>query len=63
MAEWPIDFRTSCQKEGDGSMTVLLHVSGLPDLDAANKVSIWMRDIIRENAHRIGRRGEPPVQQ
>lgn len=63
MAEWPIDFRTSCQTEPDGSLTVLLHVSGLPDVDAANKVSRWMRDIIRENAHMIGRRGEPPVAQ
>jgi hypothetical protein len=60
MAEYPIDFKTSCQKEADGSLTMLLHVSGLPDLDAANKVSLWMRDIIRENAHKIGRRGEAP---
>lgn len=63
MAEWPIDFRTSCQQEEDGSMTILLHVSGLPDVDAANMVSRWMQTIVRENAHRIGRRGEPPVSQ
>ena len=63
MSECPIDFRTSCQEAKDGSLTVLLHVSGLPDVNAANKVSLWMRDIIRENAHKIGRRGEPPTQQ
>ena len=63
MAEWPIDFRTSCQNEADGSLTVLLHVSGLPDVDAANTVSKWMQAIIQENAHRIGRRGEPPKSQ
>lgn len=61
MAEWPIDFRASCQQEGDGSLTVLVHVSGLPDVDAANRVSAWMRTIIQENAHKIGRRDEPPA--
>lgn len=63
MAEFPIDFRISCQQESDGSLTVLLHVSGLPDVDAANMASKWMQTIIRENAHRIGRRGEPPTSQ
>ena len=60
MAEWPIDFRTSCQTEADGSLTVLLHVSGLPDVAAANMVSKWMQVIIQENAHRIGRRSVAP---
>lgn len=63
MAEYPIDFRTSCHEEKDGTLTMLLHVSGLPDLDAANRVSLWMRDMIRENAHKIGRRDAPPTQQ
>ncbi len=61
MAEWPIDFRASCQTETDGSLTVLVYVSGLPDVDAANMVSRWMQKIIQENAHKIGRRGETPA--
>jgi hypothetical protein len=63
MAEIPIDFRASCQKEQDGSLTVLIHVSGLPDVDAANMVSKWMRGIIQQNAHMIGRRDAPPTTQ
>lgn len=63
MAEYAIDFGTSCKQEQDGSVTVSIHVSGLPDVAAANRVSLWMRDIIRENAHRIGRRGEVPTKQ
>jgi hypothetical protein len=62
MAEHPIDFRASCQQEADGSLTVLVHVSGLPDVDAANRVSKWMQGIIQENAHKIGRRDTPPGQ-
>lgn len=63
MVEIPVDFRAACQQETDGSLTVLVHVSGLPDMDAANMVSRWLRDIIRENAHKIGRRAETPTQQ
>jgi len=40
-------FKPPATKQEDGSLTVTLQCSGLPDLDAANKVSLWMRDIIR----------------
>lgn len=62
MAEYPIDFRASCQTEADGSLTIILHISGLPDVDAANKVSGWMRETIQKNAHQIGRRDTAPAQ-
>ena len=60
MGEVPIDFRASCQQESDGSLTVSVHVSGLPDVDAANMVSRWLREIIKQNAHKIGRRETAP---
>lgn len=63
MGEVPIDFRASCLKEQDGSLTVLVHVSGLPDVDAANMVSRWLQEIIQQNAHKIGRRGAVPEMQ
>lgn len=63
MAEYPIDFRASCQQEKDGSLTVIVHISGLPDVDAANMVSRWMREIIQQNAHEIGRREAAPATQ
>lgn len=56
MAEYPIDFHATCRQEVDGSLTVNVQISGLPDVDAANKVSGWMRGIIQQHGHEIGRR-------
>lgn len=56
MAEYAIDFHASCRQEQDGSLTVSVQISGLPDVHAANKVSHWMRGIIQKHAHEIGRR-------
>ena len=58
MTEYAIDFNATCREETDGSKTVTVTISGLPDVDAANMVSRWMRSIIQENAHKIGRREE-----
>lgn len=63
MTEYPIDLRSSCRQEADGSLTVTVTISGLPDVGTANKVSNWMRDIIQKNAHEIGRRAAAPVEQ
>lgn len=63
MSEVAVDFRASCQQEQDGSLTVLVHISGLPDVDSANMVSRWMREIIQQNAHKIGRRDTAPAVQ
>lgn len=63
MAEYPIDFSPSCRQEKDGSLTVIVQITGIPDMEMANKVSNWMRDCIRENAHKIGRRAEAPARQ
>lgn len=60
MTEHPIDLRSSHRQEDDGSHTVMLTISGLPSLDASNRVSMWLRDAIRENAHKIGRRDPNP---
>lgn len=58
MAEYAIDFNATCREETDGSRTVTVTVSGLPDVYAANLVSRWMQKIIQVNAHMIGRREE-----
>lgn len=60
---YAIDLRSSCREESDGSKTVVVEISGLPDMDQANKVSDWMRELIRENAHKIGRLLSPGVTQ
>jgi hypothetical protein len=54
-AEKAIDLRSYHKEEADGSHTVTLEISGLPSLDYANRVSKWMRALIRENASQIGR--------
>jgi hypothetical protein len=50
----PIDLRSAHRVETDGTHTVTVEITGLPSIDAANRVSLWMRDNIRENAHKIG---------
>jgi hypothetical protein len=60
MAEIPIDLRSSHRVEDDGSHTVMVCITGLPSMDAANRVSLWMRDAIRDNAHKIGWRDPNP---
>jgi hypothetical protein len=60
----PIDLVSSHQIEEDGSHTVMLTISGLPSLEASNRVSMWLRDAIRENANKIGWRDpQPPTHQ
>jgi hypothetical protein len=60
MAETVIDLQASHQQEADGSHTVTVTISGLPTLGLAQSVSDWMRDIIRANAHQIGRLDPKP---
>jgi len=55
MAEIPIDLRSSHRVEADGTHSVMVTISGLPSLNTANFVSMWIRDAIRGNAHKIGR--------
>lgn len=55
MAETAIDLRSSHRIEADGSHTVTVTISGLPSLEVANKFSLFVRDSIRENAHKVGR--------
>lgn len=49
-----IDLRSYHQEMEDGGHTVTVEISGLRSLDQANRVSLWIRDIIRANAHQIG---------
>lgn len=49
-----IDLQSSHRIEADGSHTVLVQISGIPDMEWSNRVSLWVRDAIRENAHKIG---------
>lgn len=60
MPEIPIDLRSSHRVEQDGSHTVMVTISGLPDINVANRVSAWMQEAIRDNAHKIGRRDPNP---
>ena len=55
MAETAIDLKSSYRVEADGSHTVVVEIMGLPSMQWANGVSLWVRDMIRENAHKIGR--------
>ena len=63
MAEHPIDLVSSHQQEADGSHTVTLTISGLPTMPWAQKVSDWLRDMVREHANEIGRLGKVPSRQ
>ena len=63
MTEAAIDLRSSHRVEEDGSHTVLVQISGLPSLEWANGVSLWIRDAIRDNAHKIGRLDPNPQKQ
>jgi hypothetical protein len=61
MAETAIDFRSGHRAEPDGTHTVTIEISGLTSLVMAQGVSNWMRNLIRENAHKIGRlESRPP---
>lgn len=62
MGEIPIDLRSSHRVEADGSHTVIVTISGLPDIDTAQRINLWMRDAIRDNAHKIGRQDPNPPQ-
>lgn len=55
MAEIAIDLRSYHRQEADGSHTVTVEISGLPSMDEANRVSLWMRDMIRTGSNQIGR--------
>jgi len=59
MAEIPIDLHSSHREEADGSHTVMVQISGIPSLGMAQGVSDWMRDLVRANAHQIGRLAQP----
>ena len=55
MADTAIDLRSSHREENDGSHTVMITMSGIPSVEMAQEVSNWMRDLVRANAHQIGR--------
>lgn len=55
MAETLIDLRSYHSVADDGTHTVTVEISGLPSLDQANRVSMWMREMIRSGANQIGR--------
>ena len=60
MPETTIDLRSYHKEEADGSHTVTVEISGLPDMAYANRVSNWMRGLIRENADQLGRLDQNP---
>ena len=59
MAQTAIDIGSSHRVEADGTHTVMVQISGLPNIAMANKVSNWMHSLVRENAQQIGRLAEP----
>lgn len=49
-----IDLRSSHRQEADGTHTVTVTISGMPTLEWAQRVSDWMRGLVRANADQIG---------
>jgi hypothetical protein len=49
-----IDIRSSHRLEQDDSHTVMLTISGIPSMGAANWINAWLQKAIREHAHEIG---------
>lgn len=62
MAEIAMDLRSSHRAEPDGTHTVTVEMTGLPTIEMAQGVSNWMRDLVRANAHKIGRLEAKPQQ-
>lgn len=60
MAQAAIDLASSHRQEEDGSHTVMVTVSGIPTLEWSQRVSDWLRDLVRANAHQIGQLVTPP---
>lgn len=54
MAQAAIDLRSSHRQEADGTHTVTVVISGMPTLAWAQRVSDWLRDLVRRNAAQIG---------
>lgn len=65
MASYDVHIAADCYEELDGSLTVVVEISGLPDVDAANKISDWLKKIIKDNANTIGlwSEGDPEVRE
>ena len=56
----PIDLNASLRQESDESYTIVVEISGIPSIAAANRVSEWLRAAIRENADELGELDTPP---
>lgn len=50
-----IDMRSSHREETDGTHTVTVQISGIPNLQLANRISHWVQDLLQKNANQIGR--------
>jgi hypothetical protein len=60
VAEIAIDLRSSHRKEANGTHTVIIQISGMPTIEMAQGLADWVRDLVRANAHKIGRLEVPP---
>jgi hypothetical protein len=58
----PLSMNAGLRLESDKSYTIVVEISGIPDIEAANRVSTWLRATIRENADVLGRPDTPPSQ-
>jgi hypothetical protein len=58
----PLTMNASLRQEPDESYTIVVEVSGIPDIATANRVSTWLRTSIRENAATLAQTDKPPSQ-
>jgi hypothetical protein len=58
----PLSMNAGLRLEPDKSYTIVVEISGIPDIEAANRVSAWLRSAIRENAAELSRPDAPPSQ-
>jgi hypothetical protein len=62
MSEYVIGLRAFMRQEGDGSRTVVVEITGLPDVAQANRVSDWVRDCLRQGVGKLGGRLDDVIQ-
>jgi hypothetical protein len=48
-----LDMNGWIDEEDDGTYTVLVKVTGLPDHDIAEAVSFWLRDLVNESSGKM----------
>lgn len=56
----PLSLNAGLRQEPDENYTIVVEISGIPDIATANRVSTWLRAAIRENAADLSQLDTPP---